>query len=153
MSVLLLLPRLLHQLGHCYCYCYCYCYCHQYRYGDVAPLVAHVAALMSHVATLVAHVASLALPCSAWFGPETLLRNRPSKEPQLPTLKMHDSRCSKLQNQVLVVTWGTPKNPENFAFLVQKLGPKPGPGRGSAFGPLLRKMISKGPSLGSLSGP
>jgi hypothetical protein len=121
--------------------------------GYVAPLVAHVAALMSHVATLVAHVASLALPCSAWFGPETLLRNRPSKEPQLPTLKMHDSRCSKLQNQVLVVTWGTPKNPENFAFFVQKLGPKPGPGRGSAFGPLLRKMISKGPGLGSLSGP
>ena len=142
----------------CLCCCChdCYCCCGgSYCYPDglcCSSLVAYVAALMSHVATLVAHVASLALPCSAWFGPETLLRNRPSKEPQLPTLKMHDSRCSKLQNQVLVVTWGTQKNPENFAFLVQKLGPKPGPGRGSAFGPLLRKLISKGPGLGSFSG-
>ena len=143
----------------CLCCCChdCYCCCGgSYCYPDglcCSSLVAYVAALMSHVATLVAHVASLALPCSAWFGPETLLRNRPSKEPQLPTLKMHDSRCSKLQNQVLVVTWGTQKIPENFAFLVQKLGPKPGPGRGSAFGPLLRKLISKGPGLGSFSGP
>ena len=143
----------------CLCCCChdCYCCCGgSYCYPDglcCSSLVAYVAALMSHVATLVVHVASLALPCSAWFGPETLLRHRPSKEPQLPTLKMHDSRCSKLQNQVLVVTWGTQKNPENFAFLVQKLGPKPGPGRGSAFGPLLRKLISKGPGLGSFSGP
>ena len=143
----------------CLCCCChdCYCCCGgSYCYPDglcCSSLVAYVAALMSHVATLVVHVASLALPCSAWFGPETLLRHRPSKEPQLPTLKMHDSRCSKLQNQVLVVTWGTQKNPENFALLVQKLGPKPGPGRGSAFGPLLRKLISKGPGLGSFSGP